>query len=200
MNLPAQQHPVLELSPPAVRSWFGRHFATVTDAQAQAWPLVHGGQSMLLAAPTGSGKTLSAFLAVLDELFCQGLAQQGQLPAQTQVVYVSPLKALSNDIRVNLQAPLEGISQALAEQGLAAPRITTAVRTGDTPQKERAAMRKLAPHILVTTPESLYVLMGSASGREGLRNVHTVIVDEIHALAGNKRGAHLALTLERLQA
>lgn len=200
MNLPAQQHPVLELFHPAVRTWFGRHFATVTDAQAQAWPLVHGGQSMLLAAPTGSGKTLSAFLAVLDELFCQGLAQQGQLPAQTQVVYVSPLKALSNDIRVNLQAPLEGISQALAEQGLAAPRITTAVRTGDTPQKERAAMRKLAPHILVTTPESLYVLMGSASGREGLRNVHTVIVDEIHALAGNKRGAHLALTLERLQA
>jgi len=200
MNLPAQQHPVLELFHPAVRTWFGRHFATVTDAQAQAWPLVHGGQSMLLAAPTGSGKTLSAFLAVLDELFCQGLAQQGQLPALTQVVYVSPLKALSNDIRVNLQAPLEGISQALAEQGLAAPRITTAVRTGDTPQKERAAMRKLAPHILVTTPESLYVLMGSASGREGLRNVHTVIVDEIHALAGNKRGAHLALTLERLQA
>ncbi len=200
MNLPAKHHPVLELFHPAVRTWFRRHFATVTDAQAQAWPLIHAGQSMLLAAPTGSGKTLSAFLAVLDELFRQGLEHQGELPAQTQVVYVSPLKALSNDIRLNLQAPLEGISQALADQGLNAPRITTAVRSGDTPQKERAAMRKLAPHILVTTPESLYVLMGSASGRKGLASVHTVIVDEIHALAGNKRGAHLALTLERLQA
>lgn len=200
MNLPAQQHPVLALFHPAVGTWFRRHFATVTDAQARAWPLIHAGQSMLLAAPTGSGKTLSAFLAVLDELFRQGLEHGGELPAQTQVVYVSPLKALSNDIRLNLQAPLEGISQALEDQGLEAPRITTAVRTGDTPQKERAAMRKLAPHILVTTPESLYVLMGSASGRAGLANVHTVIVDEIHALAGNKRGAHLALTLERLQA
>ncbi|MCO7634553.1 DEAD/DEAH box helicase [Pseudomonas guariconensis] len=200
MNLPAQHHPVLELFHPAVGAWFGQQFATVTDAQARAWPLIHAGQSMLLAAPTGSGKTLSAFLAVLDELFRQGLAHAGPLPAQTQVVYVSPLKALSNDIRLNLQAPLEGISQALQAQGLEAPRITTALRTGDTPQKERAAMRKLAPHILVTTPESLYVLLGSASGREGLANVHTVIVDEIHALAGNKRGCHLALTLERLQA
>jgi ATP-dependent Lhr-like helicase len=200
MNLPAQQHPVLALFHPAVGTWFRRHFATVTDAQARAWPLIHGGHSMLLAAPTGSGKTLSAFLAVLDELVCQGLEHGGELPACTQVVYVSPLKALSNDIRLNLQAPLEGISQALKDQGLKPPRISTAVRTGDTPQKERAAMRKLAPHILVTTPESLYVLMGSASGRAGLASVHTVIVDEIHALAGNKRGAHLALTLERLQA
>ena len=199
MNLPAHQHPVLELFHPAVGTWFRRHFATVTDAQARAWPLIHAGQSMLLAAPTGSGKTLSAFLAVLDELFRQGLEHGGELPAQTQVVYVSPLKALSNDIRLNLQTPLEGISQALEDQGLKAPRISTAVRTGDTPQKDRAAMRKLAPHILVTTPESLYVLMGSASGRAGLASVHTVIIDEIHALAGNKRGAHLALTLERLQ-
>lgn len=200
MNLPALQHQALELFHPAVSTWFRRHFATVTDAQARAWPLIHAGQSMLLAAPTGSGKTLSAFLAVLDELFREGLEHGGELPAQTQVVYVSPLKALSNDIRLNLQAPLEGISQALEDLGLKAPRIATAVRTGDTPQKERAAMRKQAPHILVTTPESLYVLMGSASGREGLASVHTVIVDEIHALAGNKRGAHLALTLERLQA
>lgn len=152
MNLPAKHHPVLELFHPAVSTWFRRHFATVTDAQAQAWPLIHAGQSMLLAAPTGSGKTLSAFLAVLDELLREGMKHQGELPAQTLVIYVSPLKALSNDIRLNLQAPLEGISQAIAEQGLNAPRITTAVRTGDTPQKERAAMRKLAPHILVTTP------------------------------------------------
>lgn len=135
MNLPAKHHPVLELFHPAVRTWFRRYFATVTDAQARAWPLIQAGQSLLLAAPTGSGKTLSAFLAVLDELFRQGLEHQGALPAQTQVVYVSPLKALSNDIRLNLQAPLEGISQALAEQGLDAPRITTAVRTGDTPQR-----------------------------------------------------------------
>lgn len=200
MNLPAQQHPVLDLFHPAVGTWFRQRFATVTDAQARAWPLIHAGQSMLLAAPTGSGKTLSAFLAVLDELFRQGLEHDGELPAQTQVIYVSPLKALSNDIRLNLQAPLEGIAQALAEQDLKAPHITTAVRTGDTPQKDRAAMRKRAPHILVTTPESLYVLLGSASGRAGLNQVHTVIVDEIHALAGNKRGCHLALTLERLQA
>ncbi|MDH1632138.1 DEAD/DEAH box helicase [Pseudomonas mosselii] len=200
MNLPAHQHPVLGLFHPAVATWFRQRFATVTEAQAGAWPLIHGGQSMLLAAPTGSGKTLSAFLAVLDELFRQGLAQGGELPAQTQVVYVSPLKALSNDIRLNLDVPLEGIGRQIVQLGLKAPRITTAVRTGDTPQKERAAMRKLAPHILVTTPESLYVLMGSASGRAGLASVHTVIVDEIHALAGNKRGCHLALTLERLQA
>ncbi|MDH0303957.1 MULTISPECIES: DEAD/DEAH box helicase [unclassified Pseudomonas] len=200
MNLPAHLHPVLDLFHPAVATWFRQRFATVTEAQAGAWPLIHAGQSMLLAAPTGSGKTLSAFLAVLDELFRQGLEHGGELPAHTQVVYVSPLKALSNDIRLNLDAPLEGISQQIERLGMQAPRITTAVRTGDTPQKERAAMRKLAPHILVTTPESLYVLMGSASGREGLANVHTVIVDEIHALAGNKRGSHLALTLERLQA
>ena len=199
MNLPALHHPVLDLFHPAVGAWFRQHFATVTDAQARAWPLIHTGQSMLLAAPTGSGKTLSAFLAVLDELFRQGLERGGELPAQTQVIYVSPLKALSNDIRLNLQAPLEGISKAIAALGLKPPHITTAVRTGDTPQKERAAMRKVAPHILVTTPESLYVLLGSASGREGLASVHTVIVDEIHAVAGNKRGCHLALTLERLQ-
>ncbi|TFF35889.1 DEAD/DEAH box helicase [Pseudomonas sp. RIT623] len=200
MNLPAQLHPVLDLFHPAVATWFGQRFTTVTEAQAGAWPLIHGGQSTLLAAPTGSGKTLSAFLAVLDELFRQGLEQGGELPAQTLVVYVSPLKALSNDIRLNLDAPLAGIGQQIAALGLKAPRITTAVRSGDTPYKERAAMRKLAPHILVTTPESLYVLLGSASGRAGLASVHTVIVDEIHALAGNKRGCHLALSLERLQA
>jgi ATP-dependent Lhr-like helicase len=199
MNLPAQQHPVLELFHPAVSAWFRQHFTSVTGAQAQAWPLIQRGESMLLAAPTGSGKTLSAFLAVLDELFRQGLEHGGELPAQTQVVYVSPLKALSNDIRLNLQAPLDGIGAALAARGLKPPRITSAVRSGDTPQKERAAMRRQAPHILVTTPESLYVLLGSASGRQGLAHVHTVIVDEIHALAGNKRGCHLALSLERLQ-
>ncbi|MDD0974347.1 DNA glycosylase AlkZ-like family protein [Pseudomonas fontis] len=195
MNLPAHKHPVLDAFHPAVRAWFQRSFPTVTAAQAQAWPLIRDGQSVLVAAPTGSGKTLTAFLAVLDEL-----VRQAPLAEQTLVVYVSPLKALSNDIQINLQAPLAGISAELAAQGLEAPAIRTAVRTGDTPQKERVAMRKQAPHILVTTPESLYVLLGSASGRQGLANVHTVIVDEIHALAGNKRGSHLALTLERLEA
>ncbi|TDF81679.1 DEAD/DEAH box helicase [Pseudomonas sp. H9] len=199
MNLPALNHPELDAFHPAVRTWFQRRFPSVTAAQAQAWPLIRAGQSLLVAAPTGSGKTLTAFLAILDELFEQGLAD-GQLPDQTQVVYVSPLKALSNDIQINLQAPLAGINQALVEQGHEPLAIRTAVRSGDTPQKERNAMRRQAPHILVTTPESLYVLLGSDSGRQGLANVHTVIVDEIHALAGNKRGSHLALSLERLQA
>ncbi|MEG1039644.1 MAG: DEAD/DEAH box helicase [Pseudomonas sp.] len=199
MNLPALNHPELQAFHPAVRTWFQRQFPSVTAAQAQAWPLIRDGQSLLVAAPTGSGKTLTAFLAILDELFEQGLNDR-QLPDQTQVVYVSPLKALSNDIQINLQAPLAGINQALIEQGHEALAIRTAVRSGDTPQKERTAMRRQAPHILVTTPESLYVLLGSDSGRQGLASVHTVIVDEIHALAGNKRGSHLALSLERLQA
>jgi len=199
MNLPALNHPALDAFHPAVRAWFQRRFATVTSAQARAWPLIRRGQSLLVAAPTGSGKTLTAFLAILDELFEQGLAA-GKLPDQTQVIYVSPLKALSNDIQINLQAPLAGINEALIEHGGETLDIRTAVRSGDTPQKERTAMRRQAPHILVTTPESLYVLLGSASGRQGLASVHTVIVDEIHALAGNKRGSHLALSLERLQA
>ncbi|WP_422417906.1 DEAD/DEAH box helicase [Pseudomonas sp. GZD-222] len=199
MNLPALNHPELAAFHPAVRTWFQRRFPTVTAAQAQAWPLIRRGQSLLVAAPTGSGKTLTAFLAILDELFEQGLAS-GQLPDQTQVLYVSPLKALSNDIQINLQAPLAGINEALIEQGHEPLAIRTAVRSGDTPQKERSAMRRQAPHILVTTPESLYVLLGSDSGRQGLASVHTVIVDEIHALVGNKRGSHLVLSLERLQA
>ena len=200
MNLPARNHPVLDGFHPAVRAWFQHRFATVTAAQAQAWPLIRSGQSLLVAAPTGSGKTLTAFLAVLDELFTQALHAGGELPEQTLVVYVSPLKALSNDIQLNLQAPLAGISAELAALGLPTPTLRTAVRSGDTPQKERAAMRRQPPHILVTTPESLYVLLGSTSGRQGLASVHTVIVDEIHAVAGNKRGSHLALSLERLQA
>jgi len=199
MNLPAMNHPELDAFHPAVRTWFQRRFPTVTAAQARAWPLIRRGQSLLVAAPTGSGKTLTAFLAILDELFKQGLAD-GELPDQTQVVYVSPLKALSNDIQINLQAPLAGINEALVEHGHAPLQIRTAVRSGDTPQKERTAIRRKAPHILVTTPESLYVLLGSESGRQGLASVHTVIVDEIHALAGNKRGSHLSLSLERLQA
>lgn len=184
---------------PAVAGWFSRSFPAPTPAQAAAWPLIRAGRSTLVAAPTGSGKTLTAFLAAIDGLVQQGLAEGGLADA-TRVLYVSPLKALSNDIHINLEKPLAGITTELARLGLPALEIRTAVRTGDTPQAERNAMRKRVPHILVTTPESLYVLLGSASGREMLADVQSVIVDEIHAIAGNKRGSHLALSLERLEA
>ncbi|MCD1609910.1 DEAD/DEAH box helicase [Stutzerimonas kunmingensis] len=184
---------------PAVAGWFSRSFPAPTPAQAAAWPLIRAGRSTLVAAPTGSGKTLTAFLAAIDGLVQQGLAEGGLTDA-TRVLYVSPLKALSNDIHINLEEPLAGITAELARLGLPALEIRTAVRTGDTPQAERNAMRKRVPHILVTTPESLYVLLGSASGREMLADVQSVIVDEIHAIAGNKRGSHLALSLERLEA
>ena len=153
---------------------------------------------MLIAAPTGSGKTLAAFLAAIDALIRQGL--DGQLEDQTQIVYVSPLKALSNDIQKNLEIPLAGIREMLAAQGLRDVEIRTWVRTGDTPPEERVRMRRRPPHIVVTTPESLYILLGSESGRAMLATTRTVIVDEIHALAPNKRGVHLALSLERLDA
>nr|WP_246794042.1 DEAD/DEAH box helicase [Burkholderia perseverans] len=185
---------------PAVAGWFSRTFSAPTDAQARAWPLIKAGRSTLVAAPTGSGKTLTAFLCAIDDLVRDALAHDGMLPDETLVVYVSPLKALSNDIRVNLDAPLAGIAHELARRGLPVPEIRTAVRTGDTTQAERSALRKRAPHILVTTPESLYVLLSSESGRRMLSTVRTAIVDEIHALAGNKRGSHLSLTLERLDA
>jgi ATP-dependent Lhr-like helicase len=183
---------------PAVAAWFRAKFAAPTPAQEQAWPAIQAGRNVLVAAPTGSGKTLSAFLAALDDLVREG--QEGGLPEETRIVYVSPLKALSNDIDSNLAAPLAGIRAQLALLGLPDVDIRTVVRTGDTPQSERARMRRQAPHIVVTTPESLYILLGSKSGREMLRTTRTVIVDEIHALAGNKRGAHLTLSLERLAA
>ncbi|MBD8898662.1 DEAD/DEAH box helicase [Rhodanobacter sp. DHG33] len=183
----------------AVATWFGGRFDAPTSAQAQAWPAIRDGGHVLVAAPTGSGKTLTAFLAALDALVREGVANGGTLPDETRVVYVSPLKALSNDIHVNLEEPLEGIRGELEKLDLPEVTIRTAVRTGDTPQVERAWMRKTPPHILVTTPESLYILLGSASGREMLKSTRSVIVDEIHAVAGSKRGAHLALTLERLE-
>src|SRR5579883_3350837 len=183
---------------PAVAAWFDRNFAGPTPAQAEAWPAIKSGEHVLIAAPTGSGKTLAAFLAAIDSLVRQGLA--GELGNETQIVYVSPLKALSNDIQKNLVAPLAGISEALRAQGLPEVEIRTWVRTGDTPAGERERMRRTPPHIVVTTPESLYILLGSESGRAMLATTRAVIVDEIHAVAANKRGSHLAVSLERLEA
>jgi ATP-dependent helicase Lhr and Lhr-like helicase len=189
---------VLESFHPAVAAWFTRTFDAPTPAQSEAWPAIRSGQNVLVAAPTGSGKTFAAFLAAIDQLVKEGLT--GALPDETRVLYVSPLKALSNDIHRNLEAPIQGIRAELAALGLPDVPIRSVVRTGDTPQSERARMRRTPPHIVVTTPESLYILLTSKSGREMLATCRTVIVDEIHAIAGNKRGAHLALSLERLQA
>ena len=183
---------------PAVAAWFERSFARPTSVQLEAWPAIKAGDNVLISAPTGSGKTLAAFLAAIDALVRRGLA--GALCDETQIVYVSPLKALSNDIERNLDAPLAGIRGELAAQGLPEVEIRSWVRTGDTPPGERDRMRRRPPHIIVTTPESLYILLGSESGRKMLTTTRTVIVDEIHALAASKRGAHLALTLERLAA
>jgi ATP-dependent Lhr-like helicase len=183
---------------PAVAAWFANRFGAPTPAQAQAWPSIQAGRNTLIAAPTGSGKTLAAFLAAIDLLVRE--AADGCLRDETQIVYVSPLKALSNDIQRNLEEPLAGIRETLRAQGLPDADIRAWVRTGDTPATERARMRRRPPHIVVTTPESLYILLGSESGRQMLATTRTVIVDEIHALAPNKRGAHLALSLERLDA
>lgn len=183
---------------PAVADWFNASFPRPTPAQCQAWPAIAAGRDTLIAAPTGSGKTLAAFLAVLDQLVRQGIT--GQLRDQVQVVYISPLKALSNDIQRNLEQPLAGIRDQLARLGLPDAGIRSWVRTGDTPAGERERMRRKPPQLLITTPESFYVLLGSESGRRMLAGARTVIVDEIHALTPNKRGAHLALSLERLDA
>jgi ATP-dependent helicase Lhr and Lhr-like helicase len=183
---------------PAVATWFANRFDAPTAAQAEAWPAIKSGRHTLIAAPTGSGKTLAAFLAAIDGLIRQGL--DGRLPDETQVVYVSPLKALSNDIHRNLEAPLAGIREYLRQKGLPDVEIRTWVRTGDTTSAERERMRRRPAHILVTTPESLYVLLGSESGRKTLATTRVAIIDEIHAMASNKRGAHLALSLERLVA
>ena len=216
---------------PIIREWFETRFRQPTEAQAQGWAAVAQGRHTLIAAPTGSGKTLAAFLTCIDRLVRQGL--EGELPDTTQVVYVSPLKALSNDIQKNLAGPLEEIAALAARKmarsdggeshelphphllpegegilselrvpdgdGIGAfPEIRVGVRTGDTPQAERQKMAKKPPHILITTPESLYILLTSGSGRRGLKGVNTLILDEIHAVADDKRGSHLSLSVERL--
>jgi ATP-dependent helicase Lhr and Lhr-like helicase len=183
---------------PLVAEWFVRRFGTPTEPQEQGWPYILAGRTTLISAPTGSGKTLAAFLACIDRLVRKAVA--GDLADRTEVLYVSPLKALGNDIQKNLEVPLGEILALAGECGLLMPEIRTAVRTGDTLAHERRAMLKRPPHILVTTPESLYILLTADRSRAILRDVETVIVDEIHAVADDKRGAHLSLSLERLDA
>jgi len=175
-----------------------QRFGTPTEPQEQGWPPILAGRTTLISAPTGSGKTLAAFLACIDRLVRKALA--GDLADRTEVLYVSPLKALGNDIQKNLEIPLGEILAMAGGRGLLMPEIRTAVRTGDTLMHERRAMLKRPPHILVTTPESLYILLTADKSRAILRDVETVIVDEIHAVADDKRGAHLTLSLERLEA
>src|ERR671912_529451 len=181
---------------PAVARWFEHRFGEPTAPQRLGWEAIRANQNTLISAPTGSGKTLAAFLHSLDQLFRQGL--DGPLPDETRVIYVSPLKALSADIHLNLAEPRREIRKLAEEMGHEAPRITAAIRSGDTPAAESAAMIRKPPHILVTTPESLYLLLTAQRSRDMLRTVRTVIVDEIHAVVESRRGAHLALTLERL--
>ena len=182
---------------PVVDAWFRRRFTDPTPVQAMGWPAIAEGRDVLLAAPTGSGKTLAAFLYCLDALVRESM--EGTLEDRTEIVYVSPLKALSNDIRRNLEEPLGELAAVASDLGMRPPVIRTAVRTGDTTATERRQGAKRPPHVLVTTPESFYILLTSESGRRSLAATRTVIVDEIHAVAGDKRGAHLALSLERLE-
>jgi ATP-dependent Lhr-like helicase len=183
---------------PLVSGWFESRFGTPTEPQAAGWPEIQAGRDVLVSAPTGSGKTFAAFLSGIDSLFREGL--EGELPDETRILYVSPLKALSNDIEKNLREPLAALREAALAAGLRPLAIRAAVRTGDTPSSRRQAMLKRPPHVLVTTPESLYLLLTSEKGRRSLATVRKVIVDEIHAVARDKRGSHLSLSLERLEA
>ena len=198
MGQPFPVHEALQACHPVVRDWFHETLGEPTEPQIRGWPLIRAGRDVLIAAPTGSGKTLTAFLACLDELF--RAAADGTLTDETRVVYVSPLKALGNDVQKNLLLPLEQLRARAEQAGLALPDIRVMVRTGDTPASERAAMVKRPPHILITTPESLYLYLTANKSRDTLKAVRTVVVDEIHALARDKRGSHFALSLERLKA
>src|SRR5262247_3177483 len=181
---------------PLVEEWFQRSFTGATDVQELAWTEIREGGDVLISAPTGSGKTLAAFLSCLDRLVRASL--EGSLVDETSVVYVSPLKALSNDIQKNLDRPLQEIAALASEKGLLLPPIRVAVRTGDTPMFERQQMIKRPPHILVTTPESLFILLTAERSREMLKTTQTMIIDEIHAIVDDKRGSHLSLSLARL--
>src|SRR5687767_2853252 len=183
---------------PFVHRWFSQTFAEPSRPQREGWEAIASGRDTLIVAPTGSGKTLAAFLWALDHLHRLGL--EGRLEDRVYVVYVSPLRALNNDIEKNLREPLAGIRAAAEAQDVDAPEIRVAVRTGDTLAAARQAMTRRPPHVLITTPESLYILLTSAGFRPALAQARFVIVDEVHALLGGKRGAHLALSLERLQA
>ncbi|MGV3620879.1 MAG: DEAD/DEAH box helicase [Archangium sp.] len=193
----AEIHEALRPCHPVVRDWFHEVLGEPTEPQIRGWPLIREGRDVLIAAPTGSGKTLTAFLGCLDELF--RAAADGTLSDATQVIYVSPLKALGNDVQKNLMLPLEQLRERAKLAGIELPEIRVAVRSGDTPARDRASMVKKPPHILITTPESLYLYLTAAKSRETLKAVRTVVVDEIHALARDKRGSHFALSLERLK-
>ncbi len=183
---------------PVISDWFTSRFAAPTEPQAQGWPHIAAGEHTLIAAPTGSGKTLTAFLAVVDRLFKDAAA--GRLRPGMRVIYISPLRALSNDMRRNLEVPLREIAEQAQAAGLSIPELRVGLRTGDTPASQRQALVKNPPHIFVTTPESLYLMLTSRRGREALKTADTVIIDEIHALVRDKRGSHLSLSLERLEA
>ena len=189
--------PALDGFSEATSAWFRAAFAEPTPAQAQAWAAIGNGENTLVIAPTGSGKTLAAFLWAIDRLAAAGVPADPQ--QRCRVLYISPLKALAVDIERNLRSPLTGIGHAARRLGLPEPDIQVSVRTGDTAADERRKLSAKPPDILITTPESLFLLLTSRA-RDTLRSVETVIVDEVHALAGTKRGAHLALSLERLDA